>query len=606
MTIKDNFPNARPSLELDFTKGSALDSRVTFSRATTATYYDGKTTAVAEQNLMLYSQQLDQTGFWVKYNSSVTANSNTAPDGTSTACTFIEDNTTNTHKFVVGAIGSTLTVSTPYTFSIYAKANTRNFLWVDLVYSGVSSYRTWFNLSTGSVGTSAGGNAASMVSMGNGWYRCIVTRSTAVAQTGMTLEMGLSNADNVVSYLGDGTSSIYLWGSQFEQRSSVTAYNPTGLTVVTNYIPVLQTALSNTPRFDYNPNTGIPNGLLIEEQRTNLLSYSDDLNSWGKGGNGATYSNTVIAPDGSLTGDTLYAATSGNDASIYKFITFSASPYTISIYAKSAGKSILLVQSIDTGAGYPAGYFNVSSGTITFLGSGVTGTINSVGNGWYRCSITYTATASTSPVKFFICDASGSSTATANTYAGLYLWGAQLESLVQQSSFLTSYIPTGASTATRAPEYTSMVGTNFSSWYNSQQSTIYAKFYSVAQLNKHYVTFSDGSFSNEIDVSSNQLNTSAEFVIRCGGSLTLDLYNYTFNTNLNTQQVAASFSSNTQYNAFNGGIATSSTSLQIPTVNKLTIGVRGDSVEWINGYIQKIIYYPQILTSTQLQNLTTN
>jgi hypothetical protein len=56
MAIASLYPTIKPSLNLDFANTKLLDSRITFTRSTTATYYDGVTTAVAEQNLLLRSQ----------------------------------------------------------------------------------------------------------------------------------------------------------------------------------------------------------------------------------------------------------------------------------------------------------------------------------------------------------------------------------------------------------------------------------------------------------------------------------------------------------------------------------------------------------------------
>jgi hypothetical protein len=86
MSISANFPNVRPSLLLDFANSQQLDSRITFSRSTTAPYYDGKTSVLAEQNLLLQSQQIGTSG-WGLVNVTTTLNTTVAPDGTTTAST---------------------------------------------------------------------------------------------------------------------------------------------------------------------------------------------------------------------------------------------------------------------------------------------------------------------------------------------------------------------------------------------------------------------------------------------------------------------------------------------------------------------------------------
>ena len=57
MAIQSNFPAIRPSLLLDFANSKRLDPRITFTRASTARYYDGSTVAKAEENLFVRSQE---------------------------------------------------------------------------------------------------------------------------------------------------------------------------------------------------------------------------------------------------------------------------------------------------------------------------------------------------------------------------------------------------------------------------------------------------------------------------------------------------------------------------------------------------------------------
>lgn len=58
MAIKSQFPAQRPTADFNFSATKTLDSRITFSRASTATYYDGRTLAKAEENLLLGSASL--------------------------------------------------------------------------------------------------------------------------------------------------------------------------------------------------------------------------------------------------------------------------------------------------------------------------------------------------------------------------------------------------------------------------------------------------------------------------------------------------------------------------------------------------------------------
>jgi hypothetical protein len=264
-----------------------------------------------------------------------------------------------------------------------------------------------------------------------------------------------------------GTSrQMYVWGAQLEQRSTVTDYTPTTTAPITNYIPVLLTAAAGVPRFEHNPITGESLGLEIEEQRTNLLLRSEEFDNapWTKSRASIT-ANTAVAPSGNLTADKLVEDTTASNTHVmyysYSGLTVGTA-YTWTIYAK-AGERSKIWMSAD--ASVASGYFDLLAGTVI----GGSGTINAVGNGWFRCSIT-SASAITAATQFYVwlVNTGTNTSYTGDGFSGIYLWGAQLEA----GAFATSYIPTVASQVTRAADSAQMTGTNFSSWYNQSAGTI--------------------------------------------------------------------------------------------------------------------------------------
>jgi len=355
MAIQSNFPSLKPSLLLDFANTKQLDPRITFTRASTATFYNGVTTAMAEQNLFTYSQEFDN-GVWLKALLTVTANTTTAPDGNTTA----ESTVQNTGQTSSGAIYQTLNLpAQSYTLSVFAKANTKTRLMIN-VRGGT---KTWFDLSAGTVGTTGAGVTASIQSVGNSWYRC----SIVFTGTGTSATYGFYPAETDNSEVVTDSGGIYIWGAQLEQRSAVTAYTATTTQAITNYIPKLQSAASGVARFDNNPTTGESLGLLIEESRTNFFQRSDDFADtyWSK--NGSTVSsNTLIAPDGTLTADTAVETATTADHWLYRSETSltTAQAYTFSVYAKYAGRFLLLVLS-NSVSGDVYVYFDLQTGTIT-------------------------------------------------------------------------------------------------------------------------------------------------------------------------------------------------------------------------------------------------
>lgn len=598
MSIQSNFPNLQPSLLLDFANTKQLDNRVTFTRSTPAVYYDGKTTAMAEQNLLTYSQDFSNAA-WTKYKASITANTTTAPDGTATASALVENNENFQHLAYRNNVANIVSTGSIATMSIYAKANSRS--WINLnLYDG-TNHLTWFDLTNGVVGTNASGNTAVITSVGNGWYRCTISRTIANAAI-FGVEYGISPSDNTYSYTGDGTSNIYIWGAQTEQRSSATAYTATTTQPITNYIPVLLSAGGNQPRFDCNPTTGESLGLLIEEQRTNIALYSEQFeNAVWNPSNVSVTPNTIVSPDGSLDGDKLYENTANSYHQIYQtFSTSTGVTYNATIYAKAGERSIIDLYLQLPGSVVAS--FNLITGVATQVIGTTNPTMTNVGNGWWRCSITSTATGATTGYMNVILNNGSTSFYTGNGFNGVYLWGAQLEA----GSFATSYIATTSASATRTADAASMTGTNFSSWYNVSEGTIYceAKYSSASQLSTVYI--GDGGTSNAIwigkDVGGTSSPADAEMYVR---ALSANQGFPLLSSTVGTAFVKLCGAYKTNDFAFSGNGATVATDTDgiVPVADRFLIGDYVYTTEK-SQHIKKIAYYPIRVTNAQLQALT--
>jgi hypothetical protein len=601
MAIQANFPALKPTLLLDFANTEALDPRITFTRASTATYY-GTQTAMAEQNLLIRSQELG-VGAWSSTNATVTANSTAAPDGTTTADTLTDDTSALAH---VCAQVVTMTASLVYTQSFFLKASTNNFAVVTLSSSVTNNYiSAVVNLSTGAItqtsnGTSSTFTSSSITSVGNGWYRVVITGSTTGGFT--RGEVGLAPAatgntfatNGRITYVGTGTS-IFVWGAQLEQRSAATAYTVTVTEPITNYIPQLLTAASGVARFDHNPTTFESLGLLIEEQRTNLFTYSEDFSNaiWIKGNSSIT-SNTVIAPDGALTGDAFIENTANSTHSIFQQVASQAAgSYTFTIYVKPAGRTqFRIAQNITTE--YSA-IFDLSAQTVTSAVNGATGTITAVGNGWFRCSLSFTTTVSIALLMAVNLSSSGSLSYTGNGYSGIYIWGAQLEA----GAFATSYIQTVASQVTRSADAASMTGANFSSWYRADEGTIYSEC-SFTATNQIVSSFNDGTSNNRMFTWANATTTN-NFRVIAGANTQVDLSTTSSLNSYNKQ--AATYATNNFAFVVNGGTVGTDIVGLVPVVNRLQIG-NDPSGASLFGTIKKIAYYPLRVTNAQLQALT--
>jgi len=231
---------------------------------------------------------------------------------------------------------------------------------------------------------------------------------------------------------------------------------------------LIEAVNADLPRFDYDPVTLQPKGLLIEEQRINALAYSEELGNavWTKS-NASIVDNSTTSPSGLTNADTLVENTATSTHSIQSTASVVGTPVVCSFYAKKKERSKVGFG----GAGFNAQGFqavwDLDSGTV-FTNIGGRASIQALANGWYRCSVAFTPSNASGSL-ILLCDDTGSNTYTGDGTSGLFLWGVQTEA----GAFLTSYIPTTTTSLTRNADVVTMTGTNFSSWYNVGAGTWY-------------------------------------------------------------------------------------------------------------------------------------
>lgn len=265
------------------------------------------------------------------------------------------------------------------------------------------------------------------------------------------------------------------------------------------------TAEYHAPRFDYDPTTLEPNGLLIEGNVSNLARYSDTLETTGSfwAGNAAnrTSETSDINPTG-FTGSMSFAPASNGDSRFWGlFLTGQTTtvPYTYSVWVKAKGTSSLVV-SIQNSAGavnINARIISQPSGaTASFTGSG--GGFPQINNlsstGWTRIELTTTAnlggTGSLTVAMY------PNNTVGQTTSNSVFAWGAQLEA----GTGASSYIPTGSSSVTRVNDSVTFTDRN---WFSSWTSTWFADykiFNCTALPTLFYARSSQDGFNNYLNV----------------------------------------------------------------------------------------------------------
>jgi hypothetical protein len=385
---------------------------------------------------------------------------------------------------------------------------------------------------------------------------------------------------------------------------------------------LIQSAAINAPRFDFNPVTLAPLGLLMEEQRVNLALYSEQFDNagWLKT-NSTITANATTSPDGTANADKITpTAVAGEHYARQTIAISTGASITVSIYVKADGYRSIRLRCLDSAI--PANGFlgnldtstGSNGGSVVGAGTFTSTSAASVGNGWWRLTVTGNAGATAASIIFDVFvlpgDQNSAPSFTGDGTSGLFLWGAQLE----VGAFGTSYIPTVASTVTRAIDSASITGAAFSPWYNQSEGTIIAQFVATTTG----VTSTGGNdfpYVYDIDsaaapTSGNSLLVSAGYgpgwraetrvlgVTQAGlqGSMTLG--------NASVRKIAYAYRTNDFAASANGGAATTDTSGTLPTNDRMTIGAQNINSNTITGYMQRITYYPTRLTDAQLQALT--
>lgn len=359
---------------------------------------------------------------------------------------------------------------------------------------------------------------------------------------------------------------------------------------------LIKSAAVNEARFDHNPTTGESLGLLVEEQRTNLLLRSEEFDnaSWTKGASSIT-ANSTTSPFGVATADLLTEDSTNAYHQFFVSQTLSSgSTYTLSLFAKANTRSFLIVNLQDSAERNT--WFDLSNGTVGTNASGSTATIQSFGNGWYRCSISRQVDQVSCFAAFAIASANNVKTYAGNGSGSIVIWGAQLEA----GAFPTSYIPTTTAAVTRSADVASITGTNFSSFYRSDQGTVFAGFVSLNINSTAGVVSFDNGDSSYLAL----YRQSTTWRYRSSlASLNLSSINTS-----GSNKTAFAYASSSYPISVNGtSIQSNAGSGSITGINRMLIGYHNilGQEGYKNSTISRITYWPTRLPDATLQTITT-
>jgi len=408
--------------------------------------------------------------------------------------------------------------------------------------------------------------------------RMKVINSFWPAGDGSTLDLDFTQ----MSTLADLTSR----GLTFSRSTSGTFINASGL---------VATATAGNPRFDYDTN-GNPRGLLMEAAAGNLALQSNGAVSAWVIGTGRTPTNDttdLFSPDGTNNATKLVCGTAGGYASHAQIVSglTGGATYTVSYWIRGP-------------VGHTPRLYAVNGTVGDVTPTSTTGTYNNTS--WTRITQTYTLPATTTQVYVYFLSATIG--ATGDTF---YVYGFQLET----GRGASSLIPTAASTGNRAADSCVMTGTNFSSWFaGATEGVLWAE---CERPRKIESPAADHGIVGSRYQSGGWLGIGATATNQYPSSILWPTGGFQFAGGIATRiplvskQAVRWFNANDITNFSNGtqGVTnTAGTGSVTPAM--LTIGANSTSglagnLEWLNGCVRRVKFWPVALPDSQIIALTT-
>jgi hypothetical protein len=589
---------AVPSLDLNFAVTKNVGPLVSFTRASTATYIDSAgTLQTAVTNLVLQSEDFATT--WFLTSATLSSNAIAAPNGSLTAEQLIEAATTANHE--VGQTFASPVANATYTLSCYLKAATSATAGIrfsnGLNGTGIICS---VDLTAQTATVTAGTGTATIANVGSGWFRVSLTATASGAPSSTTVNIFRS-----IGTAGSIANSIYIWGAQLEQSSTVGEYIPT------------TSSINSAPRFDHNPTTGASLGLLVEEQRTNSIRNNTMVGAVA-GTPGTSPTNWSLIGLSGLTQTIVGTGTESGIAYIdIRLFGTTSSPLFFGIRAESTTVVAATPNSIWTSAFY----VRLVGGSLTNVTAVklVLTNFNSSGvalNQFAVASLTPTS-AALATQRYSLSTTSATFADATTAFVGNALQveansGAAIDFTLriglpqlELGAFATSVIPTSTAAATRNADVASITGANFSSWYRQDEGTVYCQGLIPPGLS------SFPTFHNVSDASANNnfgqyAHTSGLYANLRTGNVSQGDPGVQISPVVGAAyRLSTGFATNNLRTAWNGTIGTPDTLASMPTaLSELRIGANRIGAFAINTTISRLAYWPTRLPDSTLQAIT--
>ena len=379
----------------------------------------------------------------------------------------------------------------------------------------------------------------------------------------------------------------------FSRSSSATRVNAEGL---------IEEVSTDVPRLDYSD--GSCPSLLLERQSTNLVTYSEDYSdsSWTKV-NASVSSNTATSPSGETNASTLVSTsgTSEQYLDVGSLSVTSGEDYTMSVFVKKNNYDFFLIRFTGVGGAFSAGnvFFNINNGTLGAIDSGYTGSIESFGNGWYRCSATKTASGTTGSgkVRLQLATSDNTESISGDGSSGTFIYGSQFE----QNSYPTSYIPSNSgSSTTRTADVCNNAGT--SATFNSTEGVLFVEMAALADDTQQQIGVYGDSTTEQlrIEITNNVIKG--------------QLYNGAFQANMSSTQTVTNFNKVALkwkvddfalwINGTEVATDSSGTTFSAETLDRVHFSAQNGSTYAAQAKTKQLMVFDEALSNEELSDLT--
>jgi len=230
-------------------------------------------------NLTLWSQDFSQS-YWSKLGATVVSGQDSPSLDSPLGAFKLTENSANSSHRVQSNFTSV--DSTDYTLSVFAKKGERNYISLQINPKSNAYISTIFNLDNGTiVGQSAGSSApisSKIKYIENGFYKCEITVNISTGAGTTNVRVFVSDNPTNITYQGDGTSGVYIYGAQLEALPYATSYIPTSSSSVTR-VQDVATDFGDVNTFNSEEGTLFVECSGFTDSAARLISLSDGTNT---------------------------------------------------------------------------------------------------------------------------------------------------------------------------------------------------------------------------------------------------------------------------------------------------------------------------------------